>query len=115
MLPRYEADKLYQWEKLALNTSSALADRRQTEKGLKWMAARPVRWREAGSPLDTPWEMLVQEGRYRSPDDLPVALAQRPGVVSGRPFTAIRPVVEAAVEERRRGRARSDRDTPPTP
>ncbi|KAF4546953.1 Tubulin alpha chain [Elsinoe fawcettii] len=41
ILPRYEKDKMYQWEKIPKNISSGLQSKRRHEKRLLWIAATP--------------------------------------------------------------------------
>ena len=102
ILPRYEADKMYQFEKAPKNLSQRLQSSRQGDRALKWIAARPVQWRSemqssTGKELvaSQSWKMLVQEGAYRSKDDLPTILARRPALVNGMRFTLIDSVIGA--------------------
>ena len=87
ILPRYEADKLFQFEKLTTNISAALQARREASRSLKWMAAVPVFDSATGppDPRQRPlrWQMIVQDGVRKTPNSLPRLLHTRPDIING--------------------------------
>jgi len=96
ILPRYESDKMYQWEKIPKNISLDSKQYRRTGgRGLKWMAARPLKWK--GAPLGPveKWEMMVQEGKYRTPNEFDALVDERPDIISGKRFDLIDEVMLA--------------------
>lgn len=74
ILPRYEADKLFQFEKITSNISVELQSRREVSRSLKWSAAVPVFGPSTGQAeaqrRPARWQMIVQEGTYQTPNPL---------------------------------------------
>ena len=59
------------------------------------MAARPLKWK--GAPLGPveKWEMMVQEGKYRTPNEFDALVDERPDIISGKRFDLIDEVMLA--------------------
>lgn len=102
-LPRYEANKLYQVQKVSSGLSQRERQRRQARgKGLVWITALPDDEPDAvaaRSPLDVDWVLAVAGKSARPLFVLPDFLNSEPTVVSGCRIPDIDPIAGAEAAE----------------
>jgi hypothetical protein len=96
VLPRYEADKMYQREKAPKNLSEALfVKRAPKQRSWLWQVARPV---IQGAKV-VEWELMkMEKGGYKTKDDMEEIHAKHPRILAGKRFQRIGDILKSDLE-----------------